>query len=62
MYMQFRAHFKRNLLYHTEKNSNTNMQREKIHNLCSFEAMTKYILCVTYLFIDRMNSYAVVMQ
>jgi len=26
--MQFRAHFKRNLLYHTEKNSNTNMQRK----------------------------------
>jgi hypothetical protein len=45
--MQFRAHFKHNLLYHTEKCSNTWMQRENAHNLRSFEAMTqKYFIFI----------------
>jgi len=62
MYLQFCAHFKHNLLYHAEKNSNIKMQKEIIHNLRSFDAMTQNILYVTYLLIDRTNSYVVVMQ
>jgi hypothetical protein len=43
MDVQFRDHFKRNLLYHTEKCSNTKTWRGNIHNLRIFEAMTQNI-------------------